>query len=65
MEDRDLQTAVGALALLESSESEKEWNWNVARIVKINTGFPSFWYDVVLESDLIHKTAYRNGWTYK
>lgn len=49
------------IALMESSQSEQEWNDNCDKVKKACSGYPDFWYPAVILSGLLSKVAARWG----
>lgn len=56
----ELQTQEGVKALMESSQSEAEWNANCNKVKKANNGYPDFWYPLIVLSGVFSKTSL--GW---
>jgi len=46
-----------ALQLLKSSKSEREWNNACDAIKDANSGYPSWWYQEIVLSGLVHEVA--------
>lgn len=49
-EELTLRTSDGVLALMESSKSSVEWNFNCNKVKWANGGYPSFWYPTIVAS---------------
>lgn len=48
------------VALMESSKSEAEWNVNRDKVKAACGGYPTFWYDAIIQSGLASRVA--AGW---
>ncbi len=53
--ENDLTTQHGVIALMESSASESEWNANCDKVKKANSGYPAFWYALIILSGLFDR----------
>lgn len=53
----DLTTEEGVTGLMQTSQSEDEWNANCDKVKAGNENdYPSFWYKAVVQSGLLTKT---------
>ena len=43
--------------LMKSSRSEAEWNDNCDRVKRNCGGYPSWWYETIIMSGLLHETS--------
>ena len=49
------------VALMESSQSEDEWNANCDKVKKVCGGYPPFWFSAIIQSGLLKRIAARWG----
>lgn len=48
-------------ALMESSQTEQEWNNNCDKVKKACNGYPNFWFEVIIMSGLAGRVTARFG----
>lgn len=56
----NLTTKTDVVALMQSSQSEREWNSNCDKVKAANGGYPDFWFASIVLSGVARKTA--AGW---
>lgn len=49
------------VALMESSQSEQQWNDNCDSVKAEFSGYPSWWYPTIVMSGILRRTAARWG----
>ncbi len=49
------------ITLMESSQTEEEWNANCAKVKAACDGYPPFWHQEIIQSGLAEKIAARWG----
>jgi len=49
------------VTLMESSQTEDEWNKNCNKVKKACKGYPSFWYKSIVLSGVADRTARKWG----
>lgn len=47
--------------LMESSQTEQEWNNNATKVKQACGGYPAFWFKAIVLSGLINRVAQRWG----
>lgn len=57
----DLTTEDGVVALMESSQTEQQWNANCDAVKAANKGYPAFWFASIIQSGLFRRVAPRWG----
>lgn len=60
-QELELRTAEGVKALMESSNTEQEWNNNADKVKFANGGYPSFWYPTIVLSGVLDSTRAKWG----
>ncbi len=56
----DLTTEAGVVALMESSQTEEQWNANCDQVKAANNGYyPGFWFRTFIASGFAGQTAAR------
>lgn len=55
-----MMTEAEVVALMESSQSEKEWNSNCDKVKEACGGYPDFWYSAIVRSGLAGRKI--SGW---
>lgn len=48
-------------SLMESSQTEEEWNANCDRVKGAHDGYPSFWFSEIIQSGLASRVFSRFG----
>lgn len=53
MSETDLTIRDNVIALMESSETRKQWNANCDRVIAANNGdYPEFWHEAIVRSGI-------------
>ena len=61
MKSLDLTTEEGVTALMQSSSSEKDWNYKADKVRQANNNdYPNFWYKACILSGLVNRVS--AGW---
>ena len=61
MSNENLKLEEGVVALMRSSKSKKEWNANCDKVRAANQGYPDFWFQAIIASEV--KTETQRNWS--
>jgi hypothetical protein len=58
----NLNTADGVKAYMSEASSEADWNNRCDAVKAANGGYPSFWFETIIQGGVLANTRARLGW---